>query len=94
MLVGARPGLDKERMQPVRQPRGAGRIAAQVMQLEGRQASLLIEFAAAGLRRVLAGMAKAFEERLNLMVDRETAERETKRLVTRLKFASLCQNEP
>jgi hypothetical protein len=39
-------------------------------------------------------MAKAFEERLNLMVDRETAERETKRLVTRLKFASLCQNEP
>ena len=46
------------------------------------------------MRRVLAGMAKAFEERLNLMVDRETAERETKRLVTRLKFASLCQNEP
>ena len=54
----------------------------------------------------LAGMAKAFEEqrrcpdldalsfeeRLGLLVDREAAERETKRLTTRLKFASLRQN--
>ena len=54
----------------------------------------------------LAGMAKAFEEqrrspdldalsfeeRLGLLVDREAAERDTKRLSTRLKFASLRQN--
>ena len=54
----------------------------------------------------LAGMAKAldeqrqnrsveglsFEERLALLVDREAAERESKRLVTRLKFANLRQN--
>jgi DNA replication protein DnaC len=54
----------------------------------------------------LAGMAKAFEEqrrspdldalsfeeRLGLLVDREAAERDTKRLTTRLKFASLRQN--
>jgi DNA replication protein DnaC len=53
----------------------------------------------------LAGMAKAlddqqrqpdvaalaFEERLALMIDREVTERENKRLVTRLKFASLRQ---
>lgn len=54
----------------------------------------------------LTGMAKAldeqranhgveglsFEERLALLVDRETAERESKRLVTRLKTANLRQN--
>ena len=54
----------------------------------------------------LAGMAQAldeqrenrsaeglsFEERLALLVDREAAERESKRLVTRLKFANLRQN--
>ena len=54
----------------------------------------------------LAGMAKAleeqrrqpdiealsFEERLGLLVDREAVERESKRLVTRLKFANLRQN--
>jgi hypothetical protein len=54
----------------------------------------------------LVGMAKAFEEqrqqpavaaltfeeRLGLLVDREAAERQSKRLVTRLKFASLRQN--
>src|SRR5688500_9210219 len=54
----------------------------------------------------LAGMAKAldeqrqnhcaeglsFEERLALLVDREAAERESKRLVARLKFANLRQN--
>ena len=54
----------------------------------------------------LIGMAKAleeqcrqpdiaaldFDERLALMVDRETTERENKRLVTRLQFASLRQN--
>jgi DNA replication protein DnaC len=54
----------------------------------------------------LAGMARAFEEqrrspdldalsfeeRLGLLVDREAAERDTKRLTTRLKFASLRQN--
>lgn len=32
-----------------------------------------------------------FEERLGLLVDREAAERDTKRLVTRLKFAALRQ---
>lgn len=54
----------------------------------------------------LTGMAKAleeqreqrnvegltFEERLGLLVDREAAERESRRLVTRLKFANLRQN--
>jgi hypothetical protein len=54
----------------------------------------------------LAGMAKAldeqrrqpdismlaFEERLALLVDREATERENKRLVSRLRFASLRQN--
>lgn len=54
----------------------------------------------------LTGMAKAleeqrdqrnvegltFEKRLGLLVDREAAERESKRLVTRLKFANLRQN--
>jgi DNA replication protein DnaC len=54
----------------------------------------------------LTGMAKAFEEqrqqsavaaltceeRLGLLVDREAVERQTKRLVTRLKFANLRQN--
>ena len=54
----------------------------------------------------LAGMAKAFEEqrqlpdiaalsfeeRLGLLVDREAVERESRRLVTRLKFANLRQN--
>lgn len=54
----------------------------------------------------LSGMAKSFEdqrrspdiatlsfeERLGLMVDREAGERESKRLVTRLKFAGLRQN--
>ena len=36
--------------------------------------------------------ALSFEERLGLMVDREAAERDTRRLVVRLKFASLRQN--
>jgi DNA replication protein DnaC len=54
----------------------------------------------------LTGMAKAleeqrrspdlnalsFEERVGLLVDREAAERDTKRLTTRLKFAALRQN--
>ena len=54
----------------------------------------------------LTGMAKAldeqrrspdldalsFEERLGLLVDREAAERDTKRLTARLKFAALRQN--
>ena len=54
----------------------------------------------------LTGMAKAldeqrgqrnvegltFEERLGLLVDREAAERESKRLVTRLKYANLRQD--
>jgi IstB-like ATP binding protein len=53
----------------------------------------------------LTGMAKAFddqlrqpdanaltfEQRLGLMIDREVTERENRRLVTRLKFASLRQ---
>jgi len=36
--------------------------------------------------------ALSFEERLGLMVDREAAERDAKRLATRLKFAALRQN--
>src|ERR1700736_718456 len=54
----------------------------------------------------LTGMAKAFEEqrrspdldalpfeeRIGLLVDREAAERDTKRLTTRLKFAALHQS--
>src|SRR5947199_8546826 len=54
---------------------------------------------------VLAGIAKAFydhqrqqdvtaltfEQRLGLMIDREATERENKRLIVRLKFASLRQ---
>ena len=54
----------------------------------------------------LTGMAKAFEdqrrspdigalsfeERLGLMVDREAADRDTKRIATRLKFAALRQS--
>jgi len=36
--------------------------------------------------------ALSFEERLGLMTDREAAERDTKRLATRLKFAALRQN--
>ena len=36
-----------------------------------------------------------FEERLGLLVDREAVERESRRLVTRLKFANLKSvNEP
>jgi len=33
-----------------------------------------------------------FEERIGLLVDREAVERESRRLVTRLKFANLRQN--
>ena len=36
--------------------------------------------------------ALSFEERIGLMVDREAAERDSKRLTTRLKFAALRQN--
>jgi DNA replication protein DnaC len=36
--------------------------------------------------------ALAFEERLALLVDREATERDNKRLVRRLRFASLRQN--
>jgi len=36
--------------------------------------------------------ALAFEERLGLLVDREATERESRRLITRLRFASLRQN--
>jgi IstB-like ATP binding protein len=34
----------------------------------------------------------AFEERLALLVDREATERDNKRLIIRLRFASLRQN--
>src|SRR5437667_6222083 len=34
----------------------------------------------------------SFEERVGLLVDREAAERDTKRLTTRLKFAALRQS--
>jgi len=37
-------------------------------------------------------MTLAFEERLALLVDREATERENKRLISRLRFASLRQN--
>ena len=43
-------------------------------------------------RRLPDMAALAFEERLGLMVDREALERQNKRLITRLKFASLRQN--
>ena len=36
--------------------------------------------------------ALSFEERIGLMVDREAAERDSKRLSTRLEFAALRQN--
>lgn len=36
--------------------------------------------------------ALSFEERFALLVDRETTERDNKRLITRLRFASLRQN--
>lgn len=36
--------------------------------------------------------AQSFEERVGIMADREAAERDTRRLATRLKFASLRQN--
>ena len=36
--------------------------------------------------------ALPFEERIGLLVDREAAERDTKRLTTRLKFAALRQS--
>jgi hypothetical protein len=36
--------------------------------------------------------ALSFEERLGLLVDREAVERESKRLVSRLKHANLRQN--
>lgn len=42
-------------------------------------------------QRLPDAAALAFEERLGLMIDREVTERENKRLVTRLKFASLRQ---
>ena len=43
-------------------------------------------------RRTPAAEALSFEERLGLLVDREANERDARRLVTRLKFASLRQN--
>src|SRR6202161_1710086 len=43
-------------------------------------------------RQQSAVMALTFEERLGLLVDREAVERESKRLITRLKFANLRQN--
>jgi DNA replication protein DnaC len=44
-------------------------------------------------QRRLPGLeALSFEERIGLLVDRETAERDTKRLTARLKFAALRQN--
>jgi hypothetical protein len=36
--------------------------------------------------------ALTFEQRIGLMIDREATERENKRLIARLKFASLRQN--
>jgi DNA replication protein DnaC len=44
-------------------------------------------------QRRLPGLeALSFEERIGLLVDREAAERDTKRLTARLKFAALRQN--
>lgn len=59
----------------------------------------LVALGLAGMARALeeqrgapAFEALSFEERLGLLVDREAAERDAKRLVTRLKFAALRQN--
>ena len=43
-------------------------------------------------RRQLNVEGLSFEERLGLLVDREAVERESKRLVLRLKYANLRQN--
>jgi hypothetical protein len=43
-------------------------------------------------RQQPAAASLTFEERLGLLVDREAVERESRRLVTRLKFANLRQN--
>jgi len=37
-------------------------------------------------------LALSFEERVGIMADREAAERDTRRIATRLKFAALRQN--
>ena len=59
----------------------------------------LVALGLTGMARALEEQRKqpdiatlAFEERLGLLVDRETTERENKRLVSRLRFASLRQN--
>src|SRR5206468_29609 len=43
-------------------------------------------------RSVRFSRTASIEERVGLLVDREAAERDTKRLTTRLKFAALRQN--
>jgi len=43
-------------------------------------------------RRSTAFDALSFEERLGLLVDREAAERDTRKLASRLKFAALRQD--
>src|SRR5271155_365276 len=59
----------------------------------------LISLGLAGMAKALEGQrrtpdldALSFEERVGLLVDREAAERDTKRLTTRLKFAALRQS--
>ena len=43
-------------------------------------------------RALPGGLALSFEERVGIMADREAAERDTRRIATRLKFAALRQN--
>jgi DNA replication protein DnaC len=61
--------------------------------------SRLVELGLTGMAKALDEQQRqpdittlAFEERLGLLVDREATERENKRLITRLRFASLRQN--
>jgi DNA replication protein DnaC len=61
--------------------------------------SRLVELGLTGMAKALDEQQRqpdiatlAFEERLALLVDREATERENKRLITRLRFASLRQN--
>src|SRR5258708_26999716 len=86
---------------------GTAPSAAPATTTEQRGASMLIHPTDNRLVALgLIGMAKAleeqrkqpdvaaldFDERLALLVDRETTERENKRLVSRLRFAGLRQN--
>jgi len=91
----------------VRAPAGGGNAMSALRVQQGEEGRMLTHPAHDRLVALgLTGMAKAldeqrgqrnvegltFEERLGLLVDREVAERESKRLVTRLKYANLRQD--